>query len=114
MNMTVKFIDPDGKSKYELKIDPNKKFSELIKDLNKKKPEFKIGKYDFFFNSKKLNSNLTIIENGINDKDFIFINKFLPISRKITVTIQDSSQNIKEIIECEKSNKASVLRKKIN
>ena len=113
INLTVIFKDQDGKSKYELKIDFNKKFSELIKELNTKKLDLKKAKYDFLFNSKKLNSNLAIIENGINDKEFIFINKCLPFSSKIKVRIQDSSQNINEIIECEKNDMSSVLRKKI-
>lgn len=113
INLTVIFKDPDGKTKYELKIDFNKKFSELLKELNKQKPDLKKAKYDFLFNSKKLNSNLAIIENGINDNELIFINKHLPTSSKIKVRIQDTSQNINEIIECEKNDMSSVLRKKI-
>ena len=113
INLTVIFKDPDGKTKYELKIDFNKKFNELLKDLNKQKPDLKKAKYDFLFNSDKLNSNLAIIENGINDNGFIFINKRLPTSSKIKVRIQDTSQNINEIIECEKNDMSSVLRKKI-
>ena len=114
INVAVIFKDPDGKSKYEFKIDFNIKFNELLKELYKKKPHFKKAKYDFLFNSKKLNTNLTIIENRINeDKNLIFINKFFPISSKIKVTIKDTSQNINEIIECEKNDKSSVLRKKL-
>ena len=108
MNVTVKFKDPDGKSKYEFKIDSNKNFSELLEELYKKKPEFKEGKYDFFFNSKSLNSNKTIIANEINDNDIIFINKPIPLKIKVRI-----SQNINEIIECEKSDKASIIREKI-
>ena len=109
-NLTVKFRDTDGK-KYELKIESNKKFSELLEELCKKQPKLKKEKYNFICNSNNLNSNLTIIANGINDNDMIFINK--PISFKIKVRIQDTSQNINEIIECEISDKASILREKI-
>ena len=112
--VTVTFKDSSGQLNcINIKIENNKKCSELIKELYKKNRNLKEENYDFICNSNKLNPNLTIFENEINDNDIIFINKSIPIFSKISVRIKDTSQNIDEIIKCEKSEQASILKEKI-
>ena len=110
--VTVTFKDHSGQLNY-IKIENNKKCSELIKELYKKNRNLKEENYDFICNSNKLNPNLTIFENEINDNDIITFNKSIPIFPKISVRIKDTSQNIDEIIKCEKSEQASILKEKI-
>ena len=109
-NFTIKFRAPNGINKV-LKIEHNKKCSEMLEKFYKENPEFKKEKYDFIFGAKKLDLNKTIEENEIKDNDIIFINKGIYL--KIKVVIRDTSQNINEEIECIESDKASILRKKI-